>query len=66
MSYLVVAALETRHQLCLVVVTLLSALKRLFNLHFVVRGHVSVTTKRLGEKEEKKNPHRERERESWM
>lgn len=46
-SYLVVAALETRHQLRLVVVALLSALKRLFNVHFVVCGHVSVATKRL-------------------
>lgn len=47
MSYLVVAALQARDQLRLVVVALLSALKRLFRVHFVVRSHVSVTTKRL-------------------
>lgn len=47
MPYLVVAALQARNQLRLVVVALLSALKRLFSVHFVVRSHVSVTTKRL-------------------
>lgn len=40
-SYLVVAALQACHQLCLVVVALLSALKRLFNVYFVVRSHLS-------------------------
>lgn len=43
--YLVVAALQARHQLRLVVVAPLSALKRLFHVHFVVRSHFSFTKK---------------------
>lgn len=42
-SHLVVAALQTRHQLRLVVVAFLSALKSLLDVYFVVRSHLSFT-----------------------
>lgn len=44
-THLAVAALQACHKLCLVVVALLSALKRLFDINFIVRSHLSFSLK---------------------